>query len=166
LNLNERLAIAEFLCSESSDVVQFLDPSLFSHLEMRLDEKLAFLEKAYGFSISTIFPSVDKISKVVNVDRFLKSHFQQPNLFIRIHRGKESFVKAALKDNEIPFKEITHSTLSFQNGTQLDRIKPIQGKYEVQDLSSQKTAELFKPRANDDWWDACSGSGGKSIALK
>src|SRR5690606_28733656 len=99
LNLNERRAIAEFLCSESSDVVQFLDPSLFSHLEMRLDEKLAFLEKAYGFSISMIFPFVDKISKIVNVDRFLKSHFQQPNLFIRIHTGKESFVKAALKDN-------------------------------------------------------------------
>src|SRR5690606_7146962 len=69
-------------------------------------------------------------------------------------------------EEEISFEEIETNTLCFQNGVQLDKIKSIQGKYEVQDLSSQRTASLFRAQPNDSWWDSCAGSGGKSILLK
>ena len=39
------------------------------------------------------------------------------------------------------------------------------GYFEVQDLSSQKTGNYFSPKPNESWWDACSGSGGKSLLL-
>ncbi|HLT42336.1 MAG TPA: RsmB/NOP family class I SAM-dependent RNA methyltransferase [Sphingobacteriaceae bacterium] len=164
--LNTRVAIAEFLCAEESDIVNFLEPELHSRIQNSVDSKLAYLNKEYDFEVESIYPQVDKISDKLAIDRFLKSHFKQPNLFIRIHAGKEKSVKELLKSENISFVEIGPATLSFQNGTQLDRIDSIKGKYEVQDLSSQKTVELFKPQANEYWWDACSGSGGKSITLK
>lgn len=166
LPLTTRLAIAEFLCTEESSIVSFLEPELQSRISDPVDEKLAYLKAAYEFDLELVFPQVKEISDKVAIDRFLKSHFTQPNLFIRIHAGKEKAVKEALRSEGISFAEISPSTLSFQNGTQLDRISSIKGKYEVQDLSSQKTVDFFKPQANEHWWDACSGSGGKSIILK
>jgi 16S rRNA (cytosine967-C5)-methyltransferase len=42
---------------------------------------------------------------------------------------------------------------------------PSQKYYQVQDLSSQKTGDLFKPQQWDYWWDCCAASGGKSLLL-
>src|SRR5690606_17107648 len=38
--------------------------------------------------------------------------------------------------------------------------------YVVQDFSSQSTAHWFAPKPNEQWWDCCSGAGGKSLLLK
>jgi len=166
LSVSLRLAVAEFLCTSSSDLVSLLDEKLALQLQEDLDTKIAYLKKEYNFTVSSIFPLIDEVSDKINIDGFLKSHFQQPNLFIRIHSGKEKIVKTALKEERVSFEEIETNTLCFQNGIQLDRIKSIQGKYEVQDLSSQRTASMFKANPNDSWWDTCAGSGGKSILLK
>lgn len=37
--------------------------------------------------------------------------------------------------------------------------------FEIQDLSSQQTAQFFKPNKWEHWWDACAASGGKSLLL-
>jgi len=161
-----RLAVAELLCTTSSDFVTLFDPKLTPYLLEDLEAKVTYLEKEYEFSIESIFPLFNEISDKIKIDEFLISHFKQPNLFIRIHTGEENRVKAALKENEIAFEELALNTLSLANGSQLDKVKSIQGKYEVQDLNSQKTGEFFKPKVNDDWWDVCAASGGKSILLK
>jgi len=166
LSILERLAIAEFLCTNESNFVHFLEPKMQSLQKEDLAEKIIYLQDEYGFKNESIFPLIDKVSKNIKIDTFLKSHFQQPNLFIRIHQGKEDKIKASLNEEGISFKEFRANTLGFQNGIQLDRVTSIQGKYEVQDLSSQKTSELFKAQPNESWWDACAGSGGKSIVLK
>jgi len=166
LSTLERLAIAEFLCANESEFVHFLEPKMRSLQKEDLDNKIAYLQSEYGFKNESVFPLIDKVSKGIKIDRFLKSHFQQPDLFIRIHSGKEDEVKASLKEEAIYFKEFGVNTLGFQNGIQLDRIPSIQGKYEVQDLSSQKTIALFNAQPKENWWDACAGSGGKSIVLK
>src|SRR5690606_11783673 len=127
-------AVAEFLCSNSSDLVRLLDAKLSPQLQEDLNAKLAYLKSEYDFTVQSIFPLMDKVSDRIDVDKFLKSHFRQPNLFIRIHTGKEKAVKTALKEEKISFEEIETNTLCFQNGVQLDKIKSIQGKYEVQDL--------------------------------
>lgn len=36
---------------------------------------------------------------------------------------------------------------------------------EVQDLSSQQVARICAPQPGETWWDACAGSGGKSLHL-
>lgn len=166
LPISSKLAVSEFLCSNSSDFVVFLDNQLSSQLHGDVNSRLAYLKSKYDFDVQSIFPLIDQVSDKIDIDTFLVSHFQQPSLFIRIHPGKEKVVKAALAEESISFQEIETNTLSFQNGTQLDRIKSIEGKYEVQDLSSQRTASLFKANPNESWWDSCAGSGGKSIVLK
>lgn len=40
-----------------------------------------------------------------------------------------------------------------------------QGNIEIQDLASQVIANICAPKANEIWWDACSGAGGKSLQL-
>jgi len=166
LPLLTRLAISEFLCTNSVDFIAIIEPKLVSYIEESLEIKLNYLEKEYGFSLNEVFPLPGKISDMIEKGKFISGHFKQPDLFIRIHSGQEEAVKKALEENEIDYKEITASSLSFVNGSQLDRIKSIQGKYEVQDLSSQKTGNLFKAGTDESWWDACAGSGGKSILLK
>ncbi|TCK83556.1 RsmB/NOP family class I SAM-dependent RNA methyltransferase [Albibacterium bauzanense] len=166
LSILTRLAISEFLCTSSSDFIALIEPKLIPYIEESLDKKLSYLEKEYKFSINTVFPLIDKVSNMIDLDRFILGHFKQPDLFIRIHSGQEETVKRALKENGIDYNEISKNSLSFVNGSQLDKIKSIQGKYEVQDLSSQKTGNLFKAVDSESWWDACAGSGGKSILLK
>jgi 16S rRNA (cytosine967-C5)-methyltransferase len=39
------------------------------------------------------------------------------------------------------------------------------GYFEIQDGGSQLTGNYFKPNPNETWWDACAGSGGKSLML-
>ncbi|MCG9737761.1 RsmB/NOP family class I SAM-dependent RNA methyltransferase [Shewanella insulae] len=41
-----------------------------------------------------------------------------------------------------------------------------QGKLEIQDLGSQVIGNICAPRADESWWDACSGAGGKSLQLR
>jgi 16S rRNA (cytosine967-C5)-methyltransferase len=161
-----RLAISEFLCTESSDFIGLIEPKLIPSYTESLEKRISYLENEYGFSLHTLFPLSDKVSGTIDLDKFIMGHFKQPDLFIRIHSGQEKLVKKTLYENDINYKEISVASLSFANGTQLDKIKSIQGKYEVQDLSSQKTGNLFKAGVNESWWDACAGSGGKSILLK
>ncbi|MBO2699776.1 RsmB/NOP family class I SAM-dependent RNA methyltransferase [Shewanella algae] len=40
-----------------------------------------------------------------------------------------------------------------------------EGFIEVQDLASQVIGQVCAPRADENWWDACSGAGGKSLQL-
>src|SRR5690606_28514032 len=110
-------------------------------------------------------PLITEVSEALDIQKFILGHFSQPRLFIRIHRSKEMQVKNVLNAHSIHFDELEPGILAFENGVQLDRIPLIQGKYEVQDYSSQRTSELFKPSAGEEWWDACAGSGGKSILL-
>lgn len=51
------------------------------------------------------------------------------------------------------------------NGSRLQDVRGIKGRYEVQDLSSQETINAFQISGKESWWDACAASGGKSLML-
>ncbi|QLE86304.1 RsmB/NOP family class I SAM-dependent RNA methyltransferase [Shewanella sp. Scap07] len=40
------------------------------------------------------------------------------------------------------------------------------GQLEIQDLGSQVIGQICAPKANEHWWDACSGAGGKTLQLR
>ncbi len=161
----QKLAIAELLVERESDLIKLLYPELESLLKLSLNEKIEYIKERFDFRLESVFPLSNKVSTEINKEEFFISHFIQPNLFIRIHPGKEFQVKETLKKSQISFQELTEHTLSFVNGTKLDQIKEIRGKYEVQDYSSQQTSQLFNATGGESWWDACAGSGGKSILL-
>jgi len=56
--------------------------------------------------------------------------------------------------------------LFIKNTTALDVLETFKkGYFEIQDRSSQQTLRFIQPRAGEHWWDACSGSGGKSLMM-
>ncbi|MFB5946187.1 RsmB/NOP family class I SAM-dependent RNA methyltransferase [Albibacterium profundi] len=166
LPIERRLAIAEFLCTTSSDFVALLEPLLLPHIQKNIEDKMMLLETEYQFKLEQIFPLSHRISPKVNKEKFLQSHFQPRDLFIRLRSGHERFVQEVLVKNNIEYKSIGQKTLQLSNGSQLDKIKEIAGYYEVQDLSSQQIINLLKPNDGESWWDACAASGGKSLLLK
>lgn len=177
-SINNRLFIAEFLCNNS-------DNAFLGHFRQDLNEKIAtplvdkihYLEETEGFKLDDVFPFTKHLSSELNKDEFLSSLFIQPDLYIRVIKGKDEEVKKQLSEAGIPFKELNDSSsLALPNGTNLNQIFPenlvpspyrkLQVRpYVVQDLSSQQTAAYFKPNRYDSWWDACAASGGKSLLL-
>ncbi len=163
----ERLFLADFLCSKSPNpFLEHYKPQFSELVVLPLEEKILWLEgQEYGFKLSDVFPFHLHLSAGVDEEAFLSSFFIQPDLFIRLHPGKEELVKSKLNQSEISFIEESNQSLRLANGTKLEQIKDDIGNFEVQDLSSQQSGSYFEPKKYDNWWDACAASGGKSLLL-
>ena len=164
---DERLMVAEFLCNtQSNSFLQHFKPDWAACVGFSIDEKINLVKATYpDFKLEDVFPWVPQLSAGIDKDAFLKSFFIQPDLFIRVTKGFETQVKAELTKASVTFKDEGNGCLSLPNGTRLETIFAKQHWYEVQDLSSQQTANYFKPEKWDSWWDACAASGGKSLLL-
>ncbi|WP_179415312.1 RsmB/NOP family class I SAM-dependent RNA methyltransferase [Mucilaginibacter sp. E4BP6] len=163
----DRLIVAEFLCNtQVNSFIQHFKPEWALCIGFTLDEKIALVKSAYkDFKLEDIFPWSNQISTGINKEAFLKSFFVQPDLFIHVHNGYDHLVKAELNKAEVAFKDEGNGCFALPNGTRLETIFPTQHWFEVQDYSSQQTANYFKPNKWDQWWDACAASGGKSLLL-
>jgi 16S rRNA (cytosine967-C5)-methyltransferase len=161
------LIVAEFLCNNQvNSFIQHFKPEWALCIGFTIDEKIKQVKATYpDFDLKDVFPWSDQLSAGIKKDEFLKSFFIQPDLFIRIRTGNEQLVKSTLTKAEIAFKDEGDNCLCLPNGTRLDAIFPNQHLFEVQDFSSQHTAQYFKPHKWESWWDACAASGGKSLLL-
>jgi 16S rRNA (cytosine967-C5)-methyltransferase len=163
----ERLFAAEFFCNtQLNSFLQHFKPEWAACIGFSIAEKLAMVKTAHpDFNPDDIFPWTSQLTAGIDKEAFLRSFFIQPDLFIRVHKGYETQVKAALAAAEVVFKDEGNNCISLPNGTRLEAIFPNQHWFEVQDFSSQQTAQFFKPVKWDAWWDACAASGGKSLLL-
>jgi len=164
---DERLIVAEFLCnSQTNSFLQYFKPEWALCIGFDIDEKIKLVKTAYpDFKLADVFPWSAELSDGIEKDAFLKSFFVQPDLFIRVRKGFEQHVKAILTKESVVFKDEGNGCFALPNGTRLETILPQQNWFEVQDLSSQQTAQYFKPQKWEAWWDACAASGGKSLLL-
>lgn len=158
-SLEERVTYAEYLCEVDSPIVALLRPDLYESIANDLETKIATLQA----EVADFFPFSAGLSAAIDKNAFLKSQLQQPDLFIRIKRGKEDVVRTELQNHVIEFKDITAQTLALPNGTKLQELVKIRGEYEVQDWSSQRTMDFIQAAEGEKWWDACAGSGGKAL---
>lgn len=165
--IEDRLMVAEFLCNtQSNSFLQHFKPDWAACVGFGVDDKINLIKTTYpNFKLDDVFPWTGQLSAGIGKDAFLKSFFIQPDLFIRVAKGYETQVKAELTKAGVTFKDEGNNCLSLPNGTRLEAIFPKQHWFEVQDLSSQQTANYFKPQKWDSWWDACAASGGKSLLL-
>lgn len=163
----DRLIVAEFLCnSQTNSFLQHFKPEWALCVGFDIDEKLKLVKTAYpDFKLTDVFPWSSEFSEGIDKQAFLKSFFVQPDLFIRVRKGFEPNVKSVLTKESITFKDEGNGCFSLPNGTRLETLFPQQNFFEVQDLSSQQTANYFKPEKWEAWWDACAASGGKSLLL-
>lgn len=166
-SLENRLVVAEFLCNtETNTFISYFKPDFEEFVHLRLDEKLEIVKKQFpDFKLSNVYPFAKNLSDKVEKEAFYKSIFVQPDLYIRMQRGKEKQLIKLLENANLTFERINEQTLALPNGTKLDQIITDSGIYEVQDVSSQKVGESFKPQKWDKWWDCCAASGGKSLLL-
>ncbi|HWZ16659.1 MAG TPA: hypothetical protein VNW95_15575 [Mucilaginibacter sp.] len=167
LSADERLFVAEFLCNgQLNSFLQHFKPEWAACVGFDIDEKLEMVKTAHpGFKLDDVFPWTGQLSAGIDKDAFLRSFFVQPDLFIRVYKGFEPQVKIALTAAEVVFKDEGNGCLSLPNGTRLEALIANPHWYEVQDFSSQQTAQYFRPEKWENWWDACAASGGKSLLL-
>ncbi|WP_293306819.1 RsmB/NOP family class I SAM-dependent RNA methyltransferase [Pedobacter sp. UBA5917] len=162
----ERLSIADFLCHDTlSQIVEKNFPDLVESITLPLEDKLRLVTARYPeFNIEEVYPFHAALSGDIDKEAFFASFFKQPDLFIRVAAGDTSSIIAKLETENIAVKAISDTALALPNGTKLETILK-EGSYQVQDLSSQRTGEYFKPNKWDKWWDCCAASGGKTLLL-
>jgi len=163
----ERLTIAEFLCNSlPNNFLAHFNANWDQKTELPLKEKIEIVKTQYpDFNLADVFPFHQHLSLEVDQEEFYLSFFIQPDLFIRVKKGKETHIKNALAFADVKHTLIDQQTIAFINGTKLEDIIPDKGDYEIQDLSSQRVGEYFMPNKWDKWWDCCAASGGKSLML-
>ena len=168
-----RLAIACFLCEKkNSPILTYLlerYPSFLEKLNQPLETKFQLLKASFpDFDINDLFPFSAPFSKGIDKLEFLQSHFIQPNLWIRTRTSYRDKVQEELLSKDISFTQypMMSNAICLANRTNLDTLESNKrGYFEVQDLSSQKTGNFIDTKPNQNWWDCCSGSGGKSLMI-
>ena len=71
--LHTRLAIAEFLCSDDSSVVQLLVPDLYPYQKADLPEKIKRLQTNTHFKLDDVFPYAAYLSPNIDQTAFMHS---------------------------------------------------------------------------------------------
>lgn len=163
----QRLAIADFLCHETTSLIiaQFL-PEFEQQIHLAVTDKIDLVKEKYpSFNLKQVFSFDANLSDQIDQPAFLQSFFVQPDLFIRVKSTHIQVVINQLQANGIAVKEIGDTTLALPNGTKLEQVITDPRLYQIQDLSSQQTGAYFEPNKYDYWWDACAASGGKSLLL-
>lgn len=161
-----RLSISDFLCHDTlSLIVEKNLPNLVDFISSPFDVKIDLITKQFPeFEMANIYPFLKDLSESINKEEFNKSFFVQPDLFIRVKAEDSAQITNQLEAQNISFEIISDTAIALPNGTKLESVLA-DGKYQVQDFSSQHTGSFFKPQKWDKWWDCCAASGGKTLLL-
>lgn len=119
-------------------------------------------------SATELFPYADELSPEIDSNAYAFSLLKQPDLFIRIRPGYSTAVLQRLQQDGIAHRPIGPHAVAIENSTALESRFQLDEEVVVQDLSSQRIAELISAQPNrPTWrvWDACAASGGKSLLL-
>jgi 16S rRNA (cytosine967-C5)-methyltransferase len=166
------IATAHYVCTEAIDeFIIFWNNELQLNLLNSEKSSISFAEKIQQLQINfeQQFPSTHNISSEIDKKAFLENHIKQPFTWIRCKSKNVETVKAELKQNNIEFTISGKSAnaLGIKNHSDFSKLNSFErGFFEVQDLSSQLTGNLFQPKEQQTWWDCCAASGGKSLLLK
>jgi 16S rRNA (cytosine967-C5)-methyltransferase len=134
---------------------------------IRLASELATGDSPLPNDLSAVFPLHVHLSEEIHAAAFIKSHLQQPDLFLRARPGRKDAVKFKLEAGGIPFTECSTDCLALLNGSKVEEVIVLDEEAVVQDRSSQQVLEPMQEVLPADvrftLWDCCAASGGKSI---
>jgi len=170
LPVEKGILSALFLCStEKNEILEAIEPRCNHSLQSDIDEKLALI--GINKHIEDIFPFGNELSDGIDHHSFSHSLLTQPDLFIRIRPGNKKKVISKLDHAGIKYSFRQEDCLALHNTTRLDNVLAFNKEVVVQDMNSQKTLDQLTPPSEGQGearrvWDACAGSGGKSILAK
>lgn len=168
LDVEEKILTALFLCSNSSNkILEELKPGWNEKISLRLLDRINFLSANEG--LKKVFPFAEELSDEIELESFNSSFLIQPDLYLRIRRGKKEKVLEQLKNAGVAFILAKDDCIQLPNQLKLDELVSIDEDVVIQDVNSQKTIDLLKnhkPQTKNhklSLWDCCAASGGKSI---
>ncbi|WP_176113020.1 Fmu (Sun) domain-containing protein [Sediminibacterium ginsengisoli] len=171
LDTAERLRIALFLCQDEAGEWTSVFPEAW--LDQWNDDvtvRTRFITETYpSFEAGKIFLWTSALSAGIDPSAFLQSHLQQPDLFIRCRPGHEAAVTRKLTEASVPFTQQEQGAIALPNATKLEDIIVLDKEAVIQDLSSQRVAQVLAagtPKIPANVWDCCAASGGKSLLVK
>ena len=96
----------------------------------------------------------------------IKAFQIRPSTWIRIERGAQERISAALARHAIPAAAHPQiaGAIRLQGAPDLERVST-EIPFEIQDLASQCVGWICAPAHGEHWWDVCAGAGGKSLHL-
>ena len=167
LDFSDQVVIGYFLTHDyDNGLLSFLKSDWVNKSNSSVEDKLEFIKISFpDFDEKKLFPGIEFLSNGIDEKMMKYHHFNQPDFFIRIRPGKRKLVEKKLFENNISFKSIRDAAIKVAAGVDLNGLIEIDKEAVIQDLSSQATIDYF-PSFNDSQvsiWDACAGSGGKSI---
>ena len=135
-------------------------------------DRKAISENCYAYfrNLSTAFPLQEYISNAIDIPAFIRSHLEQPLLFIRARPGKKEIVQASLTKAALLFEPIGTMAFALPNSSAVQKVLQLNKEAVIQDINSQAFASLLELIPTHEQpmvvWDACAASGGKSILIK
>ena len=167
VSFEDKILTGLFLCSDKSNqVLEALRPGLNEKVSMDTEDKYSIFNTQ--FSIINVFPWKDQLNEGIDHEKFCRSFFIQPDVFLRVRPGEMEAVIKKLQIADCRFKIVGENSLAFTNAVKLEDILEIDKEVVIQDLNSQRTGEILKSailnlRSKISVWDCCAASGGKSI---
>ncbi len=92
----------------------------------------------------------------------------RPSIWVRIEKSDPQSFLAFLDSKHIAYRFHSANAKTLEILSTLNLNESIdfrKGRVEIQDISSQAVGLICRPKSKDVWWDACAGSGGKSLHL-
>ncbi len=90
----------------------------------------------------------------------------EPRLWLRAKQGQGMALAEALGDTWIADNPLLAEAVEYLGAEDLFRTREFQsGQFEIQDVASQAVGLVAAPKPGETWWDACAGSGGKTLHL-
>ena len=167
LTIKDQIIIGYYLTHpHDNGLLERFSPALLGSIHQSLESKLEITSQLFAtFDVQSIFPFRQLLSSNLDDYLFGISHLQKPLFFIKIRNKQFANVANMLKDRGISFQTFGEETLGFEQHIHLDELFKIDEEVVVQDISSQQTITLLDEHAISglSLWDACAGSGGKSI---
>jgi 16S rRNA (cytosine967-C5)-methyltransferase len=168
-SLIDQMVMGYFLTHDfDGGYLAFANPSLVDKIGETIDVKVEIIREQFkGFQLAELFPCHASVSADIDQHDFALHHLRKPSFFLRVRPLKRDKVLAALKAASIPAKLVGDIAIRIDANVDVEKLIDLDVDAVVQDISSQKTINLLTdlPVHPTTIWDACAGSGGKSIML-
>lgn len=169
LSLEESVIIGFFLTHEKDDgFIAAVYPELMHSFLSTTQDKIKVINGLFPkFKEHSIFSFSSELSPVIHKEQWSLNQLIKPDYFIRIRPGKQEKVLRGLSDAGIAYEVLTKDTIRLDKNIDLQHQLQLNSDCVVQDIGSQQTSILLDhlPKSIRSFWDACAGSGGKSIMI-